>query len=71
MSERDTFHKEMEKLQDEVLETRKTKKVQDEDRRKFSCQLEMLKREVLALAFLRSVLVSNFCSHHLVKNNIH
>ena len=49
MSERDTFHKEMEKLQDEVLETRKTKKVQDEDRRKFSCQLEMLKREVLKL----------------------
>ena len=46
MSERDTFHKEMEKLQDEVQETRKSKKLQDEDRRKFTCQIEMLKREV-------------------------
>ena len=46
MSERDTFHKDMEKLQDEVQESRKAKKVQEEDRRKFTCQIEMLKREV-------------------------
>ena len=46
MSERDTFHKEMEKLQDEVSMARKTKKQEEEERRKLSCQVEMLKREV-------------------------
>ena len=77
MSERDTFHKEMEKLQDEVhiiiisyrfcnnivnswcvrisikilsfvkvSEARKIKKQEEEERRKISCQVEMLKREV-------------------------
>ena len=46
MSERDTFHKEMEKLQDEVSIARKTKKQEEEERRKLSCQVEMLKREV-------------------------
>ena len=52
MSERDTFHKDMEKLQDEVQESRKAKKVQEEDRRKFTCQIEMLKREVRNRGFL-------------------
>ena len=52
MSERDTFHKDMEKLQDEVQESRKAKKVQEEDRRKFTCQIEMLKREVRNPSFL-------------------
>merc|ERR1719412_599193 len=46
MSERDTFHKEMEKIQDEVSESRKAKKQEEEERKKLSCQVEMLRREV-------------------------
>jgi chromosome segregation ATPase len=34
MSERDTFHKEMEKIQDEVSESRKAKKQEEEERKK-------------------------------------
>ena len=53
MSERDSVHKEIEKLQDEVSNTNckmkeveSRSKVHDEEKRKFVCQIELLKREI-------------------------
>ena len=55
MSERDSVHKEIEKLQDEVSitntkmkEAEHSSKKNDEDKRKFVCQIELLKREIEA-----------------------
>ena len=55
MSERDSVHKEIEKLQDEVSTTNsKIKEVEssskknDEEKRSYLCQIEMLKREIEA-----------------------
>jgi hypothetical protein len=53
MSERDSVHKEIEKLQEEIKEKNKKMAVHesrnkhhDDDRRKLVCQIEMLKREI-------------------------
>ncbi len=53
MSERDSVHKEIEKLQEEVGETKKKMsgmesktRGHDEERRRYTCQVEMLKREI-------------------------
>ena len=55
MSERDSVHKEIEKLQDEVSSTNtkmkeveNSSKKQDEEKRKYLCQIELLKREIEA-----------------------
>ena len=55
MSERDSVHKEIEKLQDEVSatntkmkEVENSSKKQDEEKRKYLCQIELLKREIEA-----------------------
>ena len=55
MSERDSVHKEIEKLQDEVSSTNtkmkqveNSSKKQDEEKRKYLCQVELLKREIEA-----------------------
>ena len=55
MSERDSVHKEIEKLQDEVSatntkmkEVESSSKKQDEEKRKYLCQIELLKREIEA-----------------------
>ena len=55
MSERDSVHKEIEKLQDEVSTTNtKMKEVEcsskknDEEKRSYICQIELLKREIEA-----------------------
>ena len=55
MSERDSVHKEIEKLQDEVSSTNtkmkqveSSSKKQDEEKRKYLCQVELLKREIEA-----------------------
>ena len=55
MSERDSVHKEIEKLQDEVSvtntkmkEVESSSKKQDEEKRKYLCQIELLKREIVA-----------------------
>ena len=55
MSERDSVHKEIEKLQDEVSATNtkmkeieNSSKKQDEEKRKYLCQIELLKREIEA-----------------------
>ena len=55
MSERDSVHKEIEKLQDEVSTTNtKMKEVEssskknDEEKRTYLCQIELLKREIEA-----------------------
>ena len=55
MSERDSVHKEIEKLQDEVSSTNtkmkeveSSSKKQDEEKRKYLCQIELLKREIEA-----------------------
>eukprot|EP00091_Calanus_sinicus_P016316 TRINITY_DN35621_c0_g1_i1.p1 TRINITY_DN35621_c0_g1~~TRINITY_DN35621_c0_g1_i1.p1 ORF type:complete len:222 (-),score=46.74 TRINITY_DN35621_c0_g1_i1:29-694(-) len=53
MSERDSVHKEIEKLQDEVSNTNSKMKevetrtkVHDEEKRKLVCQIELLRREI-------------------------
>lgn len=53
MSERDSVHKEIEKLQEEIKEKNKKLATQegrhkhhDEEKRKLSCKIEMLKREL-------------------------
>ena len=45
MSERDSVHKEIEKLQEEIKEKNK-KLASHEEKRKWSCKIEMLKREL-------------------------
>ena len=39
MSERDSVHKETEKMQEEISETRKKAKVAEEERRALSCKV--------------------------------
>ena len=53
MSERDTVHKDMDKLQEEIKELKKKcssqesrSKHYEDDKRKLSCKIEMLKREL-------------------------
>ena len=55
MSERDSVHKEIEKLQDEVSttnnkmkEAESSSKKNDEEKRSYICQIELLKREIEA-----------------------
>ena len=55
MSERDSVHKEIEKLQDEVSttntkikEAENSSKKNDEEKRNYMCQIELLKREIEA-----------------------
>ena len=55
MSERDSVHKEIEKLQDEVsttnskmMEAENSSKKNDEEKRSYICQIELLKREIEA-----------------------
>merc|ERR1719193_227822 len=62
MSERDSVHKEIEKLQEEVsnsnsrLKTAENKmKGQEEERRKLVCQIELLRREIDAAMTDRDV----------------
>merc|ERR1712223_558577 len=70
MSERDSVHKEIEKLQDEVsttnskmMEAENSSKKNDEEKRSYICQIELLKREIEAALLDRDKAIKEAHEH--------